>query len=229
MFEFQTFFYLHRITHPHHPHSYIPIPITFSNKKTTKKVLQKWSSFYSQNLTLNINITTIPTSFYPLYNHHTMQERLLWLLWWISLWQLIDYLWINQESLTIFSLLLILDFIFWLTDAYLNNKSSIKSKTAIRWLINKLTKLILPSIVIIILKGAWFENTVIFASSIIGILIIAEGYSIIGHIYSINTWKSLPEIDAFEMLIRKLWEIFKELIETFSSWLNKDKTKEKQN
>ena len=48
------------------------------------------------------------------------------------------------------------------------------------------------------------------ASTVIySILIITEGYSIIGHFFSINTGKELPEIDAFEMLIRFITNLLK--------------------
>lgn len=142
-----------------------------------------------------------------------MKEKLLGIISWLGFWWLIDYLWINQESLSIFAILLALDFIFWIVNAYLNDRQSVRSRTATRGLINKLTKLSLPLIVVIILKWVWFEDTQIFISSIMGILIVAEGYSIIGHIYSINTNKQLPEIDAFWMLIEKIVNTFRKIID----------------
>ena len=152
-----------------------------------------------------------------------MSEKLLWILWWISFWWLITYLWIDWESLTIFSMVLLLDFIFWIMDVYVTDKTEIKSKIAWRWLLNKITKLLLPMIVIIVLKWVWFEDLKLLISSIMWILIVSEWYSVIGHIYSINTWKCLPEIDAFELLISKIWSIFRKLVSIFSEDIIKDK------
>lgn len=138
-----------------------------------------------------------------------MREKVVWILWGIGLGGLLEYLWISEEALTIFAVVLILDFVFGITDAYLKNRESVKSQTAIRGLVKKLSKLLLPMIVVVVLKGAGFENIQPLVGSIMGILIVAEGYSIIGHIYCINTGKNLPEIDGFEYAIKKIIEIFK--------------------
>lgn len=146
-----------------------------------------------------------------------MTERMISIIWWIGLGSLIDYLWINHESLTIFAILLAIDFIFWVIDAFFNDKESLKSKLAIRWLVKKLATLSLPLIVVTILKWVWFQETEFFISAVMWILIIAEWYSIIWHIYSIKTNRQLPEIDAFEMLIERIVSLFNKILETFSS------------
>jgi len=138
-----------------------------------------------------------------------MREKIVWILGGLSLASLLEYLWISGEALTIFTVVLTLDFIFGVIDAYLKDRTSVKSETAIRGLIKKLSKLITPMIVVIILKGAGFENIQPLINSVMGILIVAEGYSIIGHIYCINTGKSLPEIDWFEFAIQKIIELFR--------------------
>lgn len=127
----------------------------------------------------------------------------LWLAW------CIDWLGISGESLTIFALVLLLDFILWVTDAYLLDRTQIKSSVATRGIFKKVSKFLLPMIVVMILRGAGFENTWPIVSSIMGILIFAEWYSIVGHIYCINTGKQLPEIDAFEFVIKRIIEIIK--------------------
>lgn len=152
-----------------------------------------------------------------------MREKCLWILWWIGLWWLLNYLGIDWESLTIFAVVLCLDFIFWIADVYVTDKSEIKSWKAWRGLFNKITKLLLPMIVVIILKGVWFENMKFLVSAIMGILIVSEWYSIIWHIYSINTEKKLPEIDAFEMLVSKIAEVFKKIIKAFWDDLDTNK------
>lgn len=144
-----------------------------------------------------------------------MREKCLWIIGWVSLWWILNYLGIDWENLTIFAVVLCLDFIFWIADVYVTDKSEIKSWKARRWLFNKVTKLLLPMIVVIILKGVGFENMKFLVSAIMWILIVSEWYSIIGHIYSINTGKKLPEIDAFEMLVSKIAEVFKKIIKSF--------------
>ncbi|MDO4713968.1 MAG: hypothetical protein Q4B28_04990 [bacterium] len=62
----------------------------------------------------------------------------------------------------------------------------------------------LPFIGVLILKGAGIENTKPLSDTIMAMLVIAEGYSIIRHIYNINTGKDLPEMDVFDILMRKL-------------------------
>ena len=90
---------------------------------------------------------------------------------------------------------------------------------------NKITKLLLPMIVVIVLKWVWFKEMDFLISSIMWIMIVSEWYSIIWHLYSINTWKQLPEIDAFELLISKILSIFKKVIDTFLDDIDKEKSK----
>lgn len=67
----------------------------------------------------------------------------------------------------------------------------------------------LPMIVIIILKGVGADDIELASTIIFSILIITEGYSIIGHIYSINTGEKLPEIDALKMLFEFIANLLK--------------------
>jgi len=47
------------------------------------------------------------------------------------------------------------------------------------------------------------------ANVVMSVLIISEWYSILWHIYSINYWKKLPEIDALKALMEKVADIFR--------------------
>jgi hypothetical protein len=154
-----------------------------------------------------------------------MSEKVISILWGISFWSLLSYLWIDWETLSIFAVVLFLDFFFWIIDVYLFDKSLITSKKAWRWLLNKITKLLLPMIVVIVLKWVWFKEMDFLISSIMWIMIVSEWYSIIWHLYSINTWKQLPEIDAFELLISKILSIFKKVIDAFLDDIDKEKSK----
>ena len=154
-----------------------------------------------------------------------MSEKVISILWGIGFWSLLSYLWIDWETLSIFAVVLFLDFVFWIIDVYLFDKSLLTSKKAWRWLLNKITKLLLPMIVVVVLKWVWFKEMNFLISSIMWIMIVSEWYSIIWHLYSINTWKQLPEIDAFELLISKILSIFKKVIDAFLDDIDKEKSK----
>lgn len=141
-----------------------------------------------------------------------MQEvSIPWMIWWvvwgISLWSILTYFWMSWEVLLILTCVLVLDWIFWVVNAYM--QETLESKLMARWLIKKLTRWCIPFIVIAVMKWAWFDDTQLIATSILSILIVAEWYSIIWHIYSINYWKNLPEIDALKLLLEWIANLFK--------------------
>ena len=61
---------------------------------------------------------------------------------------LISWLGISWESLTIFAIILVLDFILGVADAYLLNREQIKSSIATRGVFRKVSKLLLPIILL---------------------------------------------------------------------------------
>ena len=145
-------------------------------------------------------------------NKECMQEiSIPWMIWWvvwgISLWSILTYFGMSWEVLLILTCVLVLDWIFWVINAYM--QETLESKLMARWLIKKLTRWCIPFIVIAVMKWAWFDDTQLIATSILSILIVAEWYSIIWHIYSINYWKTLPEIDALKLLLEWLANLFK--------------------
>lgn len=137
--------------------------------------------------------------------------------WGLTLGAVLNYFWMTAESLTILSAVLLLDWIFWVINAFL--KWNLQSKLMATWLIRKASRWCVPFIVIIVLKWAWFENIDLIKTSMLSILIIAEWYSIIWHIYSINYKQDLPEIDALKMLLEWIANHFK--------WKIDEKWKEK--
>lgn len=130
--------------------------------------------------------------------------------WGVTLASVLEYLQISWEIYAIFAGLLFLDFVFGIADAYFEDRQKVTSTAAWRWIFKKFSKLMLPMIFIFVLKGVWAENISMLVTSVMSILIITEGYSIIGHIYSINTWKHLSEIDAFSLLIEFIANLFKQ-------------------
>lgn len=131
--------------------------------------------------------------------------------WGITLATILEYFGIGSETLIILSVMLLLDRVFGVVDAYM--QGTLESKLMVRGLIKKLTRWCFPFIVIGILRGAGFESSELIATAMLSILIVAEGYSVIWHIYSINYKQQLPEIDALKMLFEWIAKIFKGKVE----------------
>lgn len=130
---------------------------------------------------------------------------------WISLWMILEYFWMTQETLIILTVMLFLDWIFWVIDAYI--QWTLQSKLMVNWLVKKLTRWLLPFIVIAVLRWAWFDRVDLVSTVLLSILIVAEWYSVIWHIYTINYWESIWEIDALKMLFKWIAGIFQSKIE----------------
>jgi toxin secretion/phage lysis holin len=127
----------------------------------------------------------------------------------LSLTGIFAYFGLNEETVIIFFCLLLIDFISGVAEAKVNGES-ITSEKAKKGVIKKLTLFILPFIVIAVMKGAELEGVATFCTHLVmGVLIASEGYSILGHIYNINTGKRLPEQDALTALVEKIMGIFK--------------------
>lgn len=129
--------------------------------------------------------------------------------WWLTLAWVLEYFHLSWEVTAIFAALLVLDFIFWISDAYIEDKQQVTSEKMWKGLAKKLSKLMLPLIVVLTLKWIGFENLEMVVTTIFSILIITEGYSIVWHIYCINTGKHVSEIDAFSYLLDFILNIFK--------------------
>ena len=143
--------------------------------------------------------------------------------WGISLGVALEYFWMSQETLIILTAMLVLDWIFWVINAYI--QWTLESKLMVNWLVKKLTRWCLPFIVIAVMRWAWFDKVDLISTSILSILIVAEWYSVIGHIYSINYKEQLPEIDALKLLFQWLGKLFKWKLDDLSpkdKWWNEN-------
>lgn len=151
-----------------------------------------------------------------------------WLLWWIWVAWILDYFWIVHDWFIIMSVMLLVDWWFWIASAYFLWEK-IESRTMRLWLVKKCTRRLLPFIVAWALKRTWFPVDKLI-TAILWIIVFSEAYSVIWHIYSINTKEKLPEIDAFKMLIWKLSWLFKWLINQ-NAWQidNNDSSDKEQN
>lgn len=127
--------------------------------------------------------------------------------WWIWLGVILEYFWMTQETLIILTVMLLLDWIFWVVNAYI--QGNLQSKLMVTWLVKKLTRWLLPFIVIAVLRWAGFDRADLVSTAILSILIVAEWYSVIWHIYSINYGEQLAEIDALKLLMQWISKLFK--------------------
>lgn len=147
------------------------------------------------------------------------------LAWGISLWVILEYFGMSQETLIILTVMLLLDRAFWVIDAYI--QWNLQSKLMVTWLVKKMTRWCLPFIVIAVMRWAGFEKVDLVATVILSILIVAEWYSVIGHLYSINYWEQLQEIDAIKYLFQRIAKLFKSKLDDLSP-KDKDEWKKKE-
>lgn len=129
----------------------------------------------------------------------------------ISLGVILEYFGMSQETLIILTAMLLLDRIFGVIDAYI--QWTLQSKIMVTWLVKKMTRWCLPFIVIAVMRWAWFDKVELVATVLLSILIVAEWYSVIGHIYSINYKEQLPEIDAMKALFEWISKLFKQKVD----------------
>lgn len=129
--------------------------------------------------------------------------------WGIWLASVLEYFNVSWEVLIILSVMLALDYIFWIADAYIDENTQVTSAKMWRGLFKKMTRRMLPLIVVAILRWVWAWDLEFVSTVIFSMLIITEWYSIIGHIYSINEWEKLPEIDAFKALVQFIANLLK--------------------
>lgn len=78
----------------------------------------------------------------------------------------------TSETLIILTVMLVLDRVFGVVNAYL--QENLQSKLMVNGLIKKLTRRCIPFIVIAVLRGAGFDNIELIATAILSILIVAE-------------------------------------------------------
>lgn len=153
-------------------------------------------------------------TFYNVKTKKRMWEISTWgtvatIAWWFGLAAVFEYFQVSEETLIVLSVMLALDYIFGVVDAYITDKESVTSTKMWQWLVKKLTRWMLPLVVIAVLRWVWVWDLEYISMVIFSILIITEGYSIIWHFYSINAGKQIPEIDCFEMLLNFIINLFK--------------------
>ena len=131
---------------------------------------------------------------------------------WLTLWTMwvFGYLWIQWEALFLLWVLIVIDTLLGYIDA--NVKKCFSSTKAYIWLLKKMVLLLIPITFAIAWKIVWQDVSGIVAS-ILWLLAVAQVYSIVAHIYSINTWEKLTEYDAVTVVVKYLWDMIQRWLE----------------
>lgn len=124
---------------------------------------------------------------------------------------LCTYFNISSESLGILALLLFIDYITGISKTYVINKADIRSYRAISGIIAKASVLLVPITLAVAGKQVNYDLTS-FVDVVISMLVLAEVYSIIGNIRSIQSGKTVHEIDAVSFVLGKVSNIIEELL-----------------
>jgi len=119
---------------------------------------------------------------------------------------LLIYLGINEELFTIFTSLVVIDFITGIAAARAIGES-ITSNKAKYGIISKFSLLIIP-IVLAMGAKAVGQSAGSFFDWGIGLLVFSEIYSVISNTVAIRTRKALPEWDALALLAKTIRERF---------------------
>lgn len=132
--------------------------------------------------------------------------------WYIGAVAIFQYLNIPSEQLGILGTLMLIDFVTGVWKQFRIDPREIKSHLAWLWAMKKIATLMSVLVIALVLKGLgiWEERYII---SVLGIFIMAEGYSTIQNVYAIRTGKILPEFDVISLIIKTIWEYFKNKIE----------------
>lgn len=89
--------------------------------------------------------------------------------------------------------------------------NSFRSRILAHGVTSKLLVLFIPIIIVYTGKGAGL-NFLPIAMGTISILVLAESYSVLGHIQSIRTKKDVKEFDAVSLVLKNIREILEKLL-----------------
>lgn len=150
----------------------------------------------------------------------------------LSLSVILEYFHLREESLIIFAILLVVDYILGITHAYMRDKQDVRSTRMRSGLWKKVLRFTIPFTAVIVLKGVGFDQIGLLISSVMSILIASEGYSILRHYMYIHAKKELSEIDSIEYVLQKLLDIVRPTLpdkkNNVSVWPKASNNKKKQ-
>lgn len=124
-----------------------------------------------------------------------------------------SYTGISKETTGILAVLLVLDVVTALIRVAITNPKAFSSRIGIVGILSKCLTFMIPFIIAIVGKGAGMNMTT-FSNYALNVLVIYEGWSVIGNIGQIRAKDtSLNEYDAISFLIRKIQALFKNLLD----------------
>ena len=123
--------------------------------------------------------------------------------WWIAV--VLNYCGLSQEAMMIYSILIAVDFATGILASYYV-WDDITSKRSVKWLIKKLSLLMIPFVVALFVKWTGYDAKVVLTTTL-SILIASEAYSVLWNLLSIQTWQKVKESDAIKRLLKKLLNI----------------------
>jgi len=128
-----------------------------------------------------------------------------------------SYLHLEYEVFFIYSILMAVDTIVWIYYNYIS-KEDVTSHRLGSGIMKKALRILVPLTVALVWKWAGLpaEATQSIITMTMSWFICSEGYSILWHIYTINTGEKIPELDVFKSVMKKVL-----------AFINQDKTKEK--
>lgn len=139
--------------------------------------------------------------------------------WYIAAIWMFEYLAIPTEQLGILATLMLIDFVTGVGKQFRIDPKQIKSHLAWLWVMKKVATLV--SVLSVALVFKWLDiNEQKYVMWILSIFITAEWYSTLQNIYAIRTGKILPEFDVISIVLKNIWEFFKQKIENM---VKKDK------
>lgn len=133
-----------------------------------------------------------------------------WYLWAIAVFQ---YLNIPTEQFGILAVLMTIDFITGVGKQYRIDPKEIKSHLAWLWAMKKIATLMSVLSVALVLRWLQVDDHR-YVNAVLAIFIMAEGYSTIQNIYAIRTGKVLPEFDVISLVLKAMWDYFKNKIDS---------------
>ncbi len=124
-----------------------------------------------------------------------------------------SYVGIPLEKFWILGILILVDVFTALIRQAVIDPRTLSSRTGLVGTVSKMCVILIPFVVAIVGKGAGFDVSVL-VSACISIIMVAEGWSIFGNIGQIiSKDQSRNEYDAITLLIKKLQDVFKGVIE----------------
>jgi len=137
----------------------------------------------------------------------------------LCFWGLCTYLWLNQETITILTVLIFIDIITWIIKSVRLWKD-VTSKIGAVWVLSKLILILVPITVALVWKWAWIDLTLLVTFTF-SMFIVSEWYSIIWNITSIITKQKIKEMDAISKILWVILKTFRNFLENWINWFKK--------